>query len=126
MRENARQVRGVSSGRRKANKETWWWNNEVQKSLTNKRLAQKSLDRQGDQESRQIYKEMKSRAKREVAKARAKAYEDLYLNLDTKEGEKDLYRLARVRDQAGKDVQQVGVIKDAGGNVLTNGERMRN
>ena len=31
---------------------------------------------------------------------------------DTKEGEKDLYRLARQRDRAGKDVLQVRVIKE--------------
>ena len=36
-----------------------------------------------------------------------------------------MYRLARVRDQAGKDVQQVRVIKDADGSVLTNGDRVR-
>ena len=41
------------------------------------------------------------------------------------EGEKDLYGFARVRDQAGKDVQQVRVLKDADGNVLTNGERVQ-
>ena len=46
----------------------------------------------------------------------------LYEKLDTKEGEKDLYRLARQRDRAGKDVLQVRVIKDADGNVLTSEE----
>ena len=48
-------------------------------SLTNKRLSKKSWHRQRDQESRQVCQEMKRRAKREVAKAKAKAYEDLYL-----------------------------------------------
>ncbi|KAF7649500.1 hypothetical protein LDENG_00140040, partial [Lucifuga dentata] len=37
----------------------------------------------------------------------------------SKEGETDLYRLARQRNRAGKDVQQVRVIKDRDGNVLT-------
>lgn len=31
----------------------------------------------------------------------------------------DLYRLARQRDRDEKDVQQVGVIKESNGNVLT-------
>lgn len=35
------------------------------------------------------------------------------------ERENDLYRLARQRDRDGKDVQQVRVIKDRHGNVLT-------
>ncbi|XP_033110367.1 uncharacterized protein LOC117111543, partial [Anneissia japonica] len=35
------------------------------------------------------------------------------------EGEKDLYRLAKQRDRAGKDVQQVRTIRNVNGNVLT-------
>ena len=42
--------------------------------------------------------------------------------MDTKEGEKDLYRLTRQRDRAEKDVLQVRVIKDVNGNVLTSEE----
>ncbi|KAK3567833.1 hypothetical protein QTP86_027230 [Hemibagrus guttatus] len=34
-----RKVLGVSSGRRKEDKETWWWNEEVQDSIQRKRLA---------------------------------------------------------------------------------------
>ncbi|KAF7700170.1 hypothetical protein HF521_003128, partial [Silurus meridionalis] len=59
------------------------------------------------------------RVKRDVAKAKEKAYEELYVKLDNKEGENDLYRLARQRDRAGKDVLQVRAIKDGDGNVLT-------
>ena len=40
--------------------------------------------------------------------------------METKEGEKELYRLARQRDRAGKDVQHVTVIKDENGNVMVN------
>ena len=57
------------------------------------------------------YKEWRQKAKREMAKAKKKTYDELYEKLDTKEGEKDLYRLARQRDRAGKDVLQVRVIK---------------
>ena len=38
---------------------------------------------------------------------------------------KDLYRLARQKDRAGKDVQQVRVITDKDRNVLTSEEGMR-
>ena len=47
--------------------------------------------------------------------AKGRAYDDLYARLETKEGEKGLYRLARQRDRAGKDVQHVRVIKDKNG-----------
>ena len=39
-----------------------------------------------------------------------RAYDNLYARLETKEGEKELYRLARQRDRAGKDVQHMRVI----------------
>ncbi|KAK3533240.1 hypothetical protein QTP70_013659 [Hemibagrus guttatus] len=43
----------------------------------------------------------------------------------SREGEKDLYRLARQRDRDGKDVQQVRVIKDRDGRVLTSEESVQ-
>ena len=45
-------------------------------------------------------------------------YEDLYARLETKEGEKELYTLARQRDRAGKDAQQLRIMKDENGNVM--------
>ena len=52
--------------------------------------------------------------------AKGHAYDDLYARLKKNEGEKELYRLARQRDRAGKDVQHVRVIKDENGNVMVN------
>ncbi|KAK3517536.1 hypothetical protein QTP70_012618 [Hemibagrus guttatus] len=106
IRGTGRKVLGVSSGRRKEDKETWWWNEEVQDSVQRKRLAKKKWDMDRTEENRQEYKELQRRVKREVSKAKQKAYDELYTRLDTREGEKDLYRLARQRDRDGKDVQQ--------------------
>ena len=54
--------------------------------------------------------------------AKGRAHDDLYARLETKEDEKELYRLARQRNRAGKDVQHVRVIKDENGNVMINSE----
>ncbi|KAK3506978.1 hypothetical protein QTP70_033857, partial [Hemibagrus guttatus] len=125
IRETGRKVLGVSSGRRKEDKETWWWNEEVQDSIQRKRLAKKKWDMDRTEENKQEYKELQRRVKREVSKAKQKAYDELYTRLDTREGEKDLYRLARQRDRDGKDVQQVRVIKDRDGRVLTSEESVQ-
>ncbi|KAK3522840.1 hypothetical protein QTP86_005650 [Hemibagrus guttatus] len=125
IRETGRKVLGVSSGRRKEDKETWWWNEEVQDSIQRKRLAKKKWDMDRTEENRQEYKELQRRVKREVSKAKQKAYDELYTRLDTREGERDLYRLARQRDRDGKDVQQVRVIKDRDGRVLTSEESVQ-
>ncbi|KAK3506427.1 hypothetical protein QTP70_000276 [Hemibagrus guttatus] len=125
IRETGRKVLGVSSGRRKEDKETWWWNEEVQDSVQRKRLAKKKWDMDRTEENRQEYKELQRRVKREVSKAKQEAYNELYTRLDTREGEKDMYRLARQRDRDGKDVQQVRVIKDRDGRVLTSEESIQ-
>ncbi|KAK3564262.1 hypothetical protein QTP86_011982 [Hemibagrus guttatus] len=97
IRETGRKVLGVSSGRRKENKETWWWNEEVQDSVQRKRLAKKKWDMDRTEENRQEYKEVKCRVKREVSEAKQKAYDELYTRLETREGQKDLYRKDEVR-----------------------------
>ncbi|KAK3560982.1 hypothetical protein QTP86_023168 [Hemibagrus guttatus] len=53
VRETGRKVLGVSSGMRKEDKETWWWNEEVQDSAQRKRLAKKKWDMDRTEENRQ-------------------------------------------------------------------------
>ena len=54
--------------------------------------------------------------------AKGRLYDGLYARLKTKEGEKELYRLARQKDRAGKDVQHVRVIKNKNSNVMVNSD----
>ena len=93
---------------------------EVQKSIKEKKKAKKVWDKIRDENTKKIYKEKKIKAKKSVAMAKGRAYDNLYARLETKEGEKELYQLARQRDRAGKDVQNVRVIKDENGNVMVN------
>ncbi|KAK3556522.1 hypothetical protein QTP70_008290 [Hemibagrus guttatus] len=82
IRVTGRKVLGVSSGRRKEDKNTWWWNEEVQDGIQRKRLAKKKWDMDRTEENRQEYKELQRRVKREVSKAKQKAYDELYTRLD--------------------------------------------
>ena len=122
LRKTAKTVLGVTFGKRKGHREKWWWNKEVQKSIKEKKKAKKAWDKIRDKNTKKIYKEKKSKAKKAVAMAKGRAYDDLYAILETKEGEKELYRLTRQRDRAGKDVQHMKVIKDENGNVMVNSE----
>ena len=54
--------------------------------------------------------------------AKGRAYDDLYDRLETKEGEKELYRLARQRERAGKGPQHVKILKDKNGIVTVSSE----
>ena len=124
LRKTAETVLGVTFGKRKGDRETWWWNEEVRESIKEKKEAKKAWDKIRD-ENTKIYKEKKNKAKKTVAMAKGRAYDNLYARLETKEGEKELYRLARQRDRAGKDVQHVRVLKDENGNVIVNSEAVQ-
>ena len=119
LKKTAETLLRVTFGKRKEDKETWWWNEEVQESKKEKKEAKKAWDKIIDENTKKIYKK-KSKAKKAVAMAKGRVYDDLYARLETKEGEKELYRSARQRDRAGKDVQHVRVINDKNSNVMVN------
>ena len=122
LRKTAETVLGVTFGKRKGDKETWWWNEEVQKSIKEKKEAKKAWDKIRDENTKKVYKIKKNKAKKAVAMAKGRAYDNFYARLETKKGEKELYRFSRHRNRAGKDVQHVRIIKDKNGNVMVNSE----
>ena len=71
------------------------------------------------------YKTARKQAKREVAKARNKAYEELYEKLETKEGENEVFKIAKQRNRQSKDVQHVRVIKSKTGEILMEEEKVK-
>ena len=63
---------------------------------------------------RESYKEAKQAAKKAVTEAKNRGYEDMYRKLDTKEGEKQIFKLARTRAKQRQDLEAVKYIKDGG------------
>ena len=74
LRKTAETVLGVTFGKRKADRETWWWNEEVQESIKEKKEAKKAWDKIRDENTKRIYKEKKSKAKKAVAMVKGSAY----------------------------------------------------
>ncbi|GFS06054.1 retrovirus-related Pol polyprotein LINE-1 [Elysia marginata] len=118
----AEEVCGTSKGGKKIDKETWWWSEEVQTSIKKKKEAFKNWQRGGTDQLKEVYKEKKKEAKRTVAKAKEEGYKEWYENLDTREGEKTIYRIAKQRAEAKRDIKE---IKDQQGEVLTGGEKIK-
>jgi 3'-phosphoadenosine 5'-phosphosulfate sulfotransferase (PAPS reductase)/FAD synthetase len=75
------------------------------------------LDKSVDNVER--YKVAKKTAKRTVSEARGQIYDRLYQQLGTKEGEKNIYRMAKSRERKTRDIIQVKCIKDAIEQLLT-------
>ena len=70
LRKTAKIVLEVTFGKRKGDKETWWWNEEVQESIKEKKEAKKAWDKIRDENTKKTYKEKKSKAKKAVAIAK--------------------------------------------------------
>ena len=56
------------------------------------------------------YKLAKKEAKKTVQNVRAKVYKEVYEKLDTKEVEKDIYRIVRIRKRKTRDLCTVRCI----------------
>ena len=70
LRKTAKTVLGVTFGKRKGDKQTWWWNEEVQKSIKEKKEAKKAWDKTRNENTKNVYKEKKSKAKKAVQRQR--------------------------------------------------------
>jgi hypothetical protein len=96
IRNVAIEVFGVTRGNKRELKDTWWWNDEVQKAINEKKECYKRLHHNKSDENIQKYKEARRNAKKVVSEARGQAYTELYRKLDTKEGENDVYKMAKL------------------------------
>jgi hypothetical protein len=116
----------VSKGGKCETKETWWWNEKVQNAIKEKKecFRRMHLDRSVDNVER--YKVTKMTAKWAVSEARGQMYDGLYQRLGTKEGEKDIYRIARSQERKTIGIIQVKCIKDATERLLTKDEDIKN
>jgi hypothetical protein len=54
-----------------------------------------------------VYKKSWTKLKIEVANAKQEACYELYARLDSREGDGEIYRLARQTDRDGKDIQAI-------------------
>uniref|UniRef100_W5NK01 ribonuclease H n=1 Tax=Lepisosteus oculatus TaxID=7918 RepID=W5NK01_LEPOC len=114
----ASQIHGVASdtlgetkpGKKFIDKQIWWWNEEVQRVVKEKKKAFKTWFQSRNDVDYQHYKTLRSAAKRAVAAAKTGHCDQLYEDLDTPEGANKIYRLARHRST--QDTGQVRQVKD--------------
>ena len=71
-----------------------------------------------NEENWEKYKVAKKDTKKAVSEAKTRAFDRLYQSLDTKDGERSIYRLAKSRERKMRDLDQVKCIKDEEGEVL--------
>ena len=92
--------------------ETWWWNDEAKEAIRAKKEVKKKCDAPGRQDERDIYRQANKEANKEVARSRAPAMDEVYKEVETPEGERNIYRIAKARDKSANDFTQIRQIKD--------------
>ena len=116
----AKEVLGESSGKIFENKEAWWFSEEIRQKTKRKKEAKKRYEQTGEDLDLQEYKQCNKEVKKAVAISKAEAYDQLYSELDTKEGKGKIFRLAKQRLKSTRDMAHIRQIKDGNGNVIRN------
>ncbi|KAL6541798.1 hypothetical protein OROGR_011284 [Orobanche gracilis] len=125
IKESAKEVLGESKGNGPSSKDTSWWNEEVKQAIKTKRECYKVLGKCSNNENYERYKKARTEAKKAVRNARSKVNKELYARLDTKEGEKDMYKLARMREKKTRDIGKVKCVKDNDQKVLVQDKEIK-
>ena len=125
IRKVASKVCGVTKGSGGEAKDTWWWNEKVQRAIKEKKECYRRLYHDRGVDNVEKYKVAKKTAKRAVSVAKGRAYKDLYQHLSTKKGKKNIYRMARVRARKTRDINQVKCIKDEKEHLLMKEDEIR-
>nr|GEW00853.1 TraB domain-containing protein [Tanacetum cinerariifolium] len=86
-------------------RESWWLFEKVQSKVTEKQAR---------------FRELLS-----LAQAKEKAYEDLYKKIDYKEGANDIFRIVKARERRRRDLGDLCVIKDEGGQTITDDKEIK-
>ncbi|EYC38408.1 hypothetical protein Y032_0718g1795 [Ancylostoma ceylanicum] len=117
--EVARSKHGVTkANRRKIHKQTWLWTDEVKQTVREKERLYHVHRRSKTAENWSKYREARRTAKKAVATAKAAHYEVINKELDTRDGERLLYLLAKSRKRQAEDVEKFHGISDEHGQLL--------
>ena len=115
------EIFGKTSGKSPPNgKETWWWNVEVAEVIMEKKVGKKEHYDEKNQIYRERLRVADKAAKKAVANARAEAREEMYELLETVEGQKKIYRIAKSWTWKTMDQTYIRHMKDENGNMLYN------
>ncbi|KAJ2943370.1 hypothetical protein O0L34_g12180 [Tuta absoluta] len=114
----ANMILGRTKPGRRTSKETWWWNVDVQAALKIKKEAFKVWQTTGTDEDRDKYRAEKRNARKAVAIARHRATGDLYSALESREGQKEIYKISKTRSKASQDPVKTRVVKGTDGSIL--------
>ncbi|KAK9167126.1 hypothetical protein Scep_002317 [Stephania cephalantha] len=84
-------VLGISKGLGPPKKETWWWNEDVQRAIKTKREMYRKIPKCQNEDVYNQYREARKQAKKVVSQAKTNFMEDLYTRLCNRDDEIYIY-----------------------------------
>ena len=95
-----------------------WWNETVQGVIKEKKIAFKRWQRSRDLGDREEYRRKKNEAKRKVREAQREAWRQWSEDLNTREGQNKLFRVAAQMKKDKTDIPGSRYVKDENGNLI--------
>ena len=121
---SAKEILGETSGGKYVERESWWWNGDVQKAVKEKRDSFKKWQSSRTTEDLADYRENRTNAKKAVTTAKDAGYEELYAKLDSREGQDMIYKLAKTRYRRTLDQEDIVYITDERKHIITEPNRI--
>lgn len=110
---------GRTRGGRGRERESWWWSDEVEAVIKEKKAAYKVWQRSLLDIDKLRYRQINNRSKKVVAKARDSAWRAWSEDLYTAVGQNKMFKMAKQMRKDRKDVLGTNFIRGANGNVAT-------
>ena len=120
--ETAKEVFGETSGKGTyTEKETWWWQEETRKAVALKRATFKQFQMNKSDENKEKFRETNRASIKAVRIAIRMQHTKIYnyAKLDSREGIKMVYKLAKTRGRRSKDISDMPFINSLEGQILT-------
>ncbi|VDL81607.1 unnamed protein product [Nippostrongylus brasiliensis] len=99
-------------------RQTWLWTDEVKEKVRAKKRLYNAFLCNKTADNWSAYREARGAAKRAVAIAKAAHYDEVNRRLETRDGERLIYRLARTRHRQSEDVEKFHGVTDDHGQLL--------
>uniref|UniRef100_A0A7I4Z612 Reverse transcriptase domain-containing protein n=1 Tax=Haemonchus contortus TaxID=6289 RepID=A0A7I4Z612_HAECO len=106
-------------GRRKLDKQTWLWTDHVRDKVREKKKQYHAFLIEKTTDNWQRYQIAKNEAKKAVASEKTAHYADLNKKLESRDGERYVYRLAKTRNHQTGNIEKFYGIDDENGHLLT-------
>ena len=106
-------------------KDTWWWTPDVTIAVEEKRTAFKLWYDSRTAEARKGYVEAKKKAKQVIAQAKDIKMQDIASHLDTAEGKKNVFKIARYMAKERQDIGEVTCLRTPQGKITADEDQIK-